>query len=66
MVNLEPGDERTDTIFSADFNTFGGGARNISRPSYATELTASQAKAYNISSAVDSDYASWVDLDYFV
>jgi hypothetical protein len=62
----DPGDERTEYIFFADFNTFGRGTRNISRPSFATELTTYEAKAYNISSAVGSDYASWVDLDYFV
>lgn len=36
------------------------------RASFATLLSASQASAYSISSAVGSDYASWVDMSYFV
>ncbi|KAF7360137.1 Pectinesterase [Mycena venus] len=37
-----------------------------SPPSFATVLSASQAAAYNISSAVGSDFASWVDAAYIV
>ncbi|KAL0571156.1 hypothetical protein V5O48_010811 [Marasmius crinis-equi] len=55
----------SNTLF-ADFNTTGPGASGISRESFATLLTASQANAYSISSAVGSDYASWVDTSYVV
>ncbi|KAF8998831.1 carbohydrate esterase family 8 protein [Cyathus striatus] len=58
------GDERTDNVFFADYNTTG--ISGISRPSFATSLTASQAALYSISSAVGSDYATWVDAAYLV
>jgi pectinesterase len=61
-----PGDERTDDVFFADYNTTGSGITTISRPSFATALTASQAQAYSISSAVGSNYTAWVDMAYFV
>ncbi|KAJ7359714.1 pectin lyase fold/virulence factor, partial [Mycena albidolilacea] len=60
------GDPRTDNILFAEFNTTGSGASGASRPSFATVLSASQAAAYTISSAVGSDYASWVDAAYIV
>jgi pectinesterase len=62
----DPGDNRTDNVFFADYNTTGSGITTITRPSFATTLTASQAQAYSISSAVGSNYSSWVDMDYFV
>ncbi|KAF9025069.1 pectinesterase [Hymenopellis radicata] len=58
------GDERTDHILFAEYNTTGSGASGASRPSFATVLSASQAASYSISSAVGSDYASWVDSAY--
>lgn len=60
------GDERTDDVLFADYNTTGNGASGASRPSFATVLTASQAASYTIASAVGSDYASWVDTSYLV
>jgi len=60
------GDPRTDNILFAEFNTTGAGASGASRPSFATVLSASQAAAYSISSAVGSDFASWVDAAYIV
>jgi len=57
-----PGDEHTSHVFLADYNTLGVGC--CSRPSFATSLTASQAAAYSIASAVGSDYLSWVDTFY--
>ncbi|KAJ6487690.1 pectin lyase fold/virulence factor [Mycena sanguinolenta] len=60
------GDPRTDDIFFAEFNTTGSGASGASRPSFATVLSASQATAYTISSAVGSNFASWVDPAYIV
>ncbi|CAA7265485.1 unnamed protein product [Cyclocybe aegerita] len=60
------GDERTDHVLFAEYNTTGSGAAGASRPSFATVLSASQANAYTISSAVGSDYASWVDAAYLV
>ncbi|KAJ6478800.1 pectinesterase [Mycena vitilis] len=56
----------TDNILFAEFNTTGSGASGASRPSFATVLTASQAASYSISSAVGSDYATWVDAAYIV
>ncbi|KAF7316045.1 Pectinesterase [Mycena indigotica] len=56
----------TDSVFFADYNTSGGGASGLSRASFATALSASQAASYTISSAVGSDYASWVDAAYVV
>ncbi|KAJ7443830.1 pectin lyase fold/virulence factor [Mycena latifolia] len=60
------GDPRTDNILFAEFNTTGTGASGASRPSFATVLTAAQAASYSISSAVGSDFASWVDAAYIV
>ncbi|KAK7044891.1 carbohydrate esterase family 8 protein [Favolaschia claudopus] len=60
------GDPRTDNILFAEFNTTGSGANGAARPSFATVLSASQAASYSISSAVGSDYASWVDAAYLV
>jgi pectinesterase len=60
------GDPRTDDILFAEFNTTGSGASGASRPSFATVLTATQAANYSISSAVGSDFASWVDAAYVV
>ncbi|TFK34809.1 pectin lyase fold/virulence factor [Crucibulum laeve] len=60
------GDERTSNVFFADYGTTGSGASGVSRPSFATLLTSSQANSYTIASAVGSDYASWVDSAYLV
>lgn len=54
----------TDNVFFADYNTTGSGIAGAVRASFATQLTASQAAAYTISSAVGSDYATWVDTSY--
>ncbi|KAF8886201.1 pectin lyase fold/virulence factor [Infundibulicybe gibba] len=56
----------TDNAFFADYNTVGSGVSGVSRASFATLLTASQAAAYSISSALGSDYATWVDTAYVV
>jgi len=60
------GDPRTDNILFADYNSTGSGVSGASRPSFATLLSSSQATAYSISSAVGSDYTTWVDMSYFV
>ncbi|KII86698.1 carbohydrate esterase family 8 protein [Plicaturopsis crispa FD-325 SS-3] len=57
-------DPRTDHILFADYGTTGSGASNLDRASFATLLTESEAAAYDISSAVGSDYADWVDTSY--
>jgi pectinesterase len=59
-------DNRTSNILFADYNTSGSGISHVARASFATLLTASQAESYNISSAVGSDFANWVDLTYLV
>ncbi|KIY68890.1 carbohydrate esterase family 8 protein [Cylindrobasidium torrendii FP15055 ss-10] len=58
------GDTRTGHVLFGEYNTVGSGVSGASRPSFATVLSSSQASAYSISSAVGSDYASWVDADY--
>ncbi|KAF9475417.1 pectin lyase-like protein [Pholiota conissans] len=60
------GDERTDDVFFADFNTTGSGVTGVSRASFSTLLSSSQAASYSIASAVGSDFASWVDSAYLV
>lgn len=63
------GDPQTDDVFFADFNTTGSGVSGVnsaSRANFSAELSTSQAAAYSISSAVGSDYTSWVDASYIV
>jgi pectinesterase len=60
------GDERTSNIFFAEYNSSGTGVSGATRPTFATVLSESQAASYSISSAVGSDYASWVDSSYLV
>jgi pectinesterase len=60
----EAGDPQTDDVFFADFNSTGPGIAGATRAPFSTELTAIQAAAYSISSAVGSDYATWVDTSY--
>ncbi|KAF9269305.1 pectinesterase [Marasmius fiardii PR-910] len=55
----------SNTLF-ADFNTTGSAAGGISRASFATLLSASQASQYTIATTVGSDYTSWVDAAYVV
>lgn len=59
-------DTHTDNVLFAEYNSTGSGVSGATRPSFATVLSASQASAYSISSAVGGDYASWVDMSYFV
>jgi len=60
------GDPRTDNILFADYNSTGSGISGASRPAFATLLSASQAASYSISSALGSDYTTWVDMSYVV
>ncbi|KAL1746874.1 carbohydrate esterase family 8 protein [Schizophyllum fasciatum] len=57
------GDERTGHVTFADYATTGSGASSLSRASFATELSKEE---YSISTCVGSDYADWVDAEYFV
>ncbi|KAG6867805.1 hypothetical protein C0993_010831 [Termitomyces sp. T159_Od127] len=59
-----PGDERISNVTMADFQSFGPGVQDADRPSFVTELTSSEAAAFSISSAVGSDWATWVDASY--
>jgi pectinesterase len=54
----------TSNVFYADYNTTGSGVTNLKRISFSTVLTQSQANAYSVSSAVGTDYATWVDPNY--
>ncbi|KAJ7598631.1 pectinesterase [Mycena floridula] len=58
-------DPRTDNVFLADFNTTISGVL-VQPASFATALSVSQAASFSISSAVGSDFASWVDPAYVV
>ncbi|KAF8158034.1 carbohydrate esterase family 8 protein [Crassisporium funariophilum] len=58
------GTPQTDNVFYADFNSTGPGIAGATRAPFATLLTASQAAAFSISSAVGSDFATWVDTTY--
>lgn len=60
------GDERTNHVFFAEFNTTGPGVVGAKRPSFSTLLTATEAANFSISSAVGSDFATWVDATYLV
>ena len=60
----DPGDPRTNHVFYAEYNSFGPGVFNATRPWFATLLTPEQAKEYTIGSTVGEDYADWVDLSY--
>ncbi|KAJ8508055.1 hypothetical protein ONZ45_g9637 [Pleurotus djamor] len=60
------GDERTDHILFAEYNTTGSGVSGAKRPSFATMLSQSQANSYTVATAVGSDWASWVDSAYMV
>lgn len=59
-----PNQPNTDNIFFADFNSTGSGIQGAQRALFSTLLSAGQAGAYSISSAVGSDYATWVDTSY--
>ncbi|KAJ7727008.1 pectin lyase fold/virulence factor [Mycena maculata] len=59
-----PWGDLEDIFFQS--NTTGTGANGASRPSFATVLTAAERASYSISSAVGSDYASWVDALYII
>jgi pectinesterase len=57
-------DPRTSNVFFADFNTTG---INVAlRPHFSIELSRRKAAAFSISSAVGTDYKSWVDASYIV
>ncbi|KAJ7060878.1 pectinesterase [Mycena amicta] len=56
----------TDSILFGDFNTTGSGASGLARASFATALSSTQAATFTISSAVGSDFATWVDAAYVV
>lgn len=52
----------TADVLFADYGTTG--ISDISRPSFATLLTSSEAATYTISYVLGSDYADWVDTSY--
>jgi pectinesterase len=52
-------------VLFGEYNTYGPGVpRHPQRPNYTTLLTAQEATLYNITTALGSDYASWVDTAY--
>ncbi|KAI0044894.1 carbohydrate esterase family 8 protein [Auriscalpium vulgare] len=55
----------TDHVTYADFNTTGAGfPSTVSRANFSSQLTASQAAAYTITSALGSTWEDWVDQAY--
>ncbi|KAH8120359.1 pectin lyase fold/virulence factor [Phellopilus nigrolimitatus] len=58
------GDPRTDHVLFAEYNSTGAGVQDANRPSFATILTSSEDVDYTISTAVGSNYISWVNSDY--
>jgi pectinesterase len=60
------GDERTDHVYFAEYNTYGSGSTGAARPSFARVLGSSDAAKWNIGTSAGSDYASWVDAAYIV
>ncbi|KAG6827003.1 hypothetical protein H0H92_013618 [Tricholoma furcatifolium] len=58
------GDPNTSNVTFADYHTVGFGIWEAERPDFVTELTESEAAMYNMSSAVGSDWATWVDVSY--
>lgn len=62
----DPGDDRTSNVTLADWHSTGPGTRGAVRPSFVNILTSEEAANYSIASAVGSDYADWVDMEYFV
>ncbi|KAJ3775998.1 hypothetical protein FB446DRAFT_822033 [Lentinula raphanica] len=53
-------------VLNADYNTTGPGAANLDRVSWGVELTSAEAREYDISSAVGSDWEDWVNMSHFV
>jgi pectinesterase len=60
-----PGDERTDFILFAEYNSFGPGVAHAHRANFSTGLTREEAAQYTLASAVP-DYAEWVDGAYLL
>ncbi|KAJ7364801.1 pectin lyase fold/virulence factor [Mycena albidolilacea] len=60
-----PGDERTDFILFAEYNSFGPGVAHAHRANFSTGLTHEEAAQYTLASAVP-DYAEWVDGAYLL
>jgi pectinesterase len=55
----------TDHVTYDDYNTTGAGLpSSVSRPSFSTLLTASQAASFTLAASIDSNYQAWVDTAY--
>ncbi|TDL20822.1 pectin lyase-like protein [Rickenella mellea] len=54
----------TDDVLFGEFNSTGPGVSGVTRPSFSTLLTSDQASQYTISSAIGSNYTTWVDTSY--
>ncbi|KAI0066174.1 pectin lyase-like protein [Artomyces pyxidatus] len=62
-----PATPNTDHVFFADYNTTGPGIpSDVTEPGFATQLTAAEAAAYDITSALGSSWESWVDTNYLL
>lgn len=63
----DPGDNRTDNVFMADWNTTGPGVpADATCLDWVTILDATEAAAFNISTAVGDDFANWVDMEFLL
>ncbi|KAJ6614798.1 pectin lyase fold/virulence factor [Mycena sp. CBHHK59/15] len=66
LVDLEPGDARTDFILFGEYNSFGLGVAHAQRANFSTILTQAEAARYSIASTVGSDWREWVDSEYLL
>ncbi|KAF8215189.1 carbohydrate esterase family 8 protein [Mycena galopus ATCC 62051] len=61
----DPGDDRTDFVLFAEYNSFGPGVAHAHRPNFSTILDSSEAAQYTLESAIPN-YRDWVDADYLL
>ncbi|KAJ7228125.1 carbohydrate esterase family 8 protein [Mycena haematopus] len=61
----DPGDDRTDFVLFAEYNSFGPGVADAHRANFSTVLDRAEAAQYNLESAIPN-YKAWVDAEYLL
>ncbi|KAF7348127.1 Pectinesterase [Mycena sanguinolenta] len=61
----DPGDDRTDFVLLAEYNSFGPGVVGAHRPNFSTILDREEAAQYSLESAIPN-YRDWVDTEYLL
>ncbi|KAJ6453086.1 pectin lyase fold/virulence factor [Mycena sanguinolenta] len=61
----DPGDDRTDFVLLAEYNSFGPGVVGAHRPNFSTILDRAEAAQYTLESAIPN-YRDWVDTEYLL